>query len=484
MKQEEQWKPKFHFTAPKGWINDPNGLVWFKGVYHIFYQYNPYGCNWDSMHWGHGVSDDLIHWKDVGCALWPDREYDMHPEGGCFSGCPVVFREKLYLFYTASVKLEGKTMQTQCVAISEDGYFFKKHERNPLIKAPEGNSEDFRDPKVFWAEGKWRLICGGSTGAADDRESIGRIYMYSSDDLIAWRYNGILLDSEGRWGSMFECPDLFQLNGKWFLTTSPMNHPDFWPGICFVGEMDFSECRFQVEQIVRYDWGRHFYAPQSYLLPDGRRIALAWMNGWMWMPWMENWGPTEKEGWRGCLTLPRELSVNEDLWLCAKPIREVECCLKEEKRNGKGMIGKEKMELPVGIYNAYRLQIEIEEDWKGQLQISFLSDGAGKEAVLTIDLQTGILVLDKERMGNHWDSGMVFCDFRLSEEKTGNSKFALDLWVDRSAIELFVNGGRETLTETLYPSQEQYRLFIRTPYKQVKLDWRISPYSSITWISR
>ena len=119
--KKELWRPFFHFAPEKGWMNDPNGLVWFKGSYHLFFQYNPYHCSWDSMHWGHAVSGDLLHWRQVDCALVPDEKYDKDPTGGCFSGSPVVWEDKLYLVYTASAKKDGKTVQTQCAAVSEDG---------------------------------------------------------------------------------------------------------------------------------------------------------------------------------------------------------------------------------------------------------------------------------------------------------------------------------------------------------------------------
>ena len=152
---EGKWRQRYHFTPPVSWMNDPNGLVYYKGLYHLFYQYNPKSCKWDSMHWGHAVSEDMIHWKDMPVALKPDQEYDCHPEGGCFSGSAVEKDGVLFLFYTATTQIDGVVHQTQCIATSKDGMTFEKYPNNPVIKEPpHGFSNDFRDPKVFKHNGK------------------------------------------------------------------------------------------------------------------------------------------------------------------------------------------------------------------------------------------------------------------------------------------------------------------------------------------
>ena len=152
-------RPSLHFTPQKGWINDPNGLVFFKGQYHIFYQYNPYHDSWDSMHWGHAVSRDLIHWDELEPALVPDMPYDNDKNGGCFSGSVVVQDNQLFLFYTGRTEDETGIFETQNLAVSKDGRHFVKIEENPLInEVPEKGGRDFRDPKVFFAQGKWRMI--------------------------------------------------------------------------------------------------------------------------------------------------------------------------------------------------------------------------------------------------------------------------------------------------------------------------------------
>ena len=143
-------RQRFHFMAEAGWINDPNGLIFFKNQYHFFYQYNPYDSYWGAMHWGHAVSNDMVHWEYLPIALAPSEHYDNHERGGCFSGSSIEHDGKLYLVYTGAANYGDGFVQTQCLAYSEDGIHFEKYEKNPIITAPEGyEQENFRDPKVW-----------------------------------------------------------------------------------------------------------------------------------------------------------------------------------------------------------------------------------------------------------------------------------------------------------------------------------------------
>lgn len=207
-KNEEKWRPKYHFTAPVSWMNDPNGLIYYKGWYHLFYQYNPKHCDWASMHWGHAVSRDMIYWKDMPVALKPDQDYENDPEGGCFSGCAVEKDGLLYIFYTASVKREGRLHQTQCLITSEDGIHFEKYEGNPIIpEPPEGALEEFRDPKVFSAAGKWYMVVGGSAKGANPEEMREYFCMnrriFTSGNIRAQCWN--LTESLARWQNVRIC---------------------------------------------------------------------------------------------------------------------------------------------------------------------------------------------------------------------------------------------------------------------------------------
>lgn len=445
---EEKMRPKLHFTPKKGWINDPNGLVFFKGEYHLFYQYNPYHSHWDSMHWGHAVSEDLLHWEELGAALCPDMPYDRHPEGGCFSGSAVVWEDKLYLFYTGTVKQDGKVIQTQCLATSEDGRNFCKAEKNPLIdNVPDGGGADFRDPKVFYAQGRWRMVCGGTNGSADCPESTGRIYLYSSKDLYQWEYNGILYEAENGEGSMFECPDVFLLEDSWVITASPMHSSDFRPNTYLAGKADFDRCSFQVERKGILDGGTHYYAVQTYPDRTGKLLSTAWLGGWLWMPWIHDFGP-EEEGFRGVLSIPREVFLDEEGYLCSKPfagLEESEKLVKKVKNLNEGF----PESLTVSdISQAFCLKLAVDfgKEKSQILELTF-SDQKDKTVVARLNPKTGMLAVDYSRADMFSQFGHREMECGIGEDKTD-----IEIIVDKSVFSIFVNHGRHCYTGRIYPS--------------------------------
>ena len=200
-----------------GWMNDPNGLICFRGKYHFFYQCNPYGAFWDCMYWGHAVSEDLVHWEYLPLALAPSESYDDYPKGGCFSGSAVVYEDKLFLMYTGTANNGSGVEQTQCIAYSEDGIHFEKYKGNPVLRAPKGIKADcFRDPKVWKHGGTYYMVCGAS------RDNKGLALLYRSKDMLHWSFFNVLAESRGEWGFMWECPDFFQAGDQYVLTFSPM----------------------------------------------------------------------------------------------------------------------------------------------------------------------------------------------------------------------------------------------------------------------
>lgn len=188
----------------------------FQGKYHFFYQFNPYSGFWSQMHWGHAVSDDLMHWEQLPVALAPSESYDDHPQGGCFSGSAIEKDGKLYLIYTGTANNGNGFEQTQNVAVSEDGIHFKKYEGNPVIEPPSGIPHDFfRDPKVWEHDGTYYLVCGAQ------RDGKAQALLYHSPDLLHWDFFNVLFESRGEWGYMWECPDFFPLGDQWVFLCSP-----------------------------------------------------------------------------------------------------------------------------------------------------------------------------------------------------------------------------------------------------------------------
>lgn len=461
----EKWRPLYHFTAPRGWINDPNGLIFYKGRYHLFYQYNPKSCDWGAPSWGHAVSDDMIHWEDLPVALTPDKPYEAHPEGGCFSGCAVEKDGTLYIFYTAVAKSDGKIVQTQCLVTSADGIHFEKHPANPLIReAPEGVKGDFRDPKVFAVGSKWYMVVGASIGEADHGGD-GRIFLYESEDLLSWTYRGAILKSEGKMGTMFECPDLFEINGKWVLTCSPMNHPDYNKALYCVGDMDFEKGEFHIEKTGNLDYGSDFYAPQSFVDKHGNRVIIAWQNGWLWMPWCENWGPTGMEGWRGVLSVPKKLTLLQDLSLSVYPVEEMNVLLKPEQKETDFLVDKTRHYFDLTDSRSCYLKFRINGSRVAARNLEIGLFGEEERCVLiTLDLIGGIVVLDTRHSASY-NGRVINCPF-----DSASGQIELEIFVDRSCVELYLEHGKYCITTNVYPDEKQNKIWICTPYKTAVID--------------
>lgn len=279
---------KHHFEPRTGWINDPNGLICFKGKYHAFFQHNPKEPKWGPMHWGHAVSDDLINWTELPIALYPDMPYEN--DGGCFSGSAIEKDGRLYVFYT-SVARGNK--QTQSVAISEDGINFKKYAGNPVIRHfPISGSKDFRDPKVSLIDGKYYMVIGSGKGKT------GKVLLYTSENLLEWEYLGVLYENAA-FGKIYECPDFFKLGNDYVLMFSKMiadiNKTQFIIG-------DFDGLNFYPKSYSSPEYGPQFYAPQTFSDNRGRRILIGWFYDW-------NKTPEPDSDYAGALTVPRKLDI-------------------------------------------------------------------------------------------------------------------------------------------------------------------------------
>ena len=343
----------YHFMAQTGWINDPNGLIFYKGKYHFFFQYNPYYGFWDYMHWGHAVSDDLFHWEYLPLALAPSEVYDDHIHGGCFSGSAIVCDDKLFLMFTATTNVGKGFEQTQCIAYSEDGIHFEKYGGNPVLTAPEGVPAcQFRDPKVWEHEGIYYMVCGAS------RDNKAQALLYKSADMIHWEFFNVLAESRGEWGYMWECPDFYPLGDQFVLMFSPMGAGERTV-VYLTGDFDYKTGKFDYHTSGEIDWGFDYYAPQSFVAPDGRRLVVAWANAWDWMPFWKDWGPAYKEGWCGSFNLTREVKLSEDGTLQFVPVKELECI----RTNGKDInaltVAQSEISLEAGDGISFELKFTI-----------------------------------------------------------------------------------------------------------------------------
>ena len=447
-------QPLFHLTGGIGWINDPNGFAPYKGEYHLFFQYYPYNTKWGPMHWGHVKTKDFIRWERLPAALAPDTDYD---RDGCFSGSSVELPDgRQLLMYTGVRNIRrrnGKidSFQTQCVAIG-DGTDYEKLESNPVIGAgllPEGGSEhDFRDPKI-WREGDMYYAVIGNRCA----DGSGTILLYQSKDALNWEYVSILAACHNQYGRMWECPDFFPLDGKHVLLVSPQEMAaiglEFHPGnanVCLIGKYDRKAHHLNREYVQAIDYGLDFYAPQTLLTEDGRRVMIAWMQNWE-----TSSSILQELRFMGQMTLPRELSVRNGR-LFQNPVRELESCrgvkidyhnvLINGEASLRGISGR-CMDMTVtvrpgndrNIYKWFRLYVA--KDGENFTMIRYRPD-------------IGTLKVDRTHSGFPHD----IVNIREFPVRQKDGEIKIRVVMDRYSMELFVNDGEQAASFVLYTPQE------------------------------
>lgn len=446
---DKTFYPKYHFAAPIGWINDPNGFSYYKDQYHLFYQYNPYDSVWGPMHWGHAVSKDGADWNHLPVALAPDQPYD---KGGCFSGSAIAYEGKLYLMYTGHLPAEeGKPLrQNQNIAYSEDGIHFEKYAKNPVLDekdVPEGSSvEDFRDPKMFKHEDHFYAVIGSRT--IDDK---GQVLLYRSENLLEWEFVSVVLQHNPYLGTMVECPDFMEVDGKAVFMLSAMNYTDketdtFYPHITWFveGEMDWDTHTFEMTRIKELDKGMDFYAPQSFS-NEGETTMIAWMQGW------HNTiaSDTLKHGWAGQMTLPRTLFY-EDGILKQAVVPAFEQALNTIREDAEITAeGELLLTEKAPKYLAMRIPVDKLSE---TLQLR-LGNATGEHILLNIDVGNKGLSLSrgqtaypvKDRDGKSFDKTRSL----LFAEK---EELFIQIYNDTSSVEVIVNN-EESLTMTYYASE-------------------------------
>ncbi len=453
IKKEE--RPDFHLSVRTGWLNDPNGFSYFKGEYHLFYQYYPYDTKWGPMHWGHAVSKDLLHWEYLPAALAPDEAYD---KDGCFSGSALELPGGRHLLMYTGVLKEHQTdgkwrdVQTQCLAVG-DGVDYIKYEKNPVIdenSLPEGGSRvDFRDPKM-WREkdGTYRCVAGNRPA-----DGSGQILLYTSQDGFDWKFKSVLVSNNNRFGRMWECPDFFELDGAWVLLTSPQDMLpkgfEYHNGngtLCLIGDLDEASGTFTEKSNQSVDYGIDFYAPQTLRAPDGRRIMIGWM---------QNWDTCEprihSRYWFGQMSLPRELSIRDGR-LYQNPVRELENmrCNKVTHRDV-SVLGTISLE---GV-KGRRIDMELEL-WPGDEEKIYqkfavrFAQNDKYQTSLSFRPRESILKVDRKFSG----SRRAIIHQRRCLVNSANGRLKLRIILDRFSVEVFVNDGEHVLTATIYTEQE------------------------------
>ena len=421
-------EPAFHITGERGWINDPNGLIFYKDRYHAFFQYHPYDTKWGPMHWGHVVSDDLTNWSYLPVALTPGDACD---KNGCFSGSAIVHGGKLWLMYTGFIENQGgeSVRQIQCLAESDDGITFKKHGvviGEDLL--PEGYAPcDFRDPKVWLHDGSfWCLV------AARKTEGRGRILLFKSSDLFNWEFVSDILGKDSA-GTMIECPDYNEEMGyllfcEQFQPSENKEHLNIHTTRYAIGRIDYSTGLFCESSRGIVDYGFDFYAPQTIV---GKPMLISWLNMW------DRNVPSAKYGFAGMLTVARQVSV-KDGRLCQEPV--IKC--------GKSTVTDVCDSLCDRITRGV---VTLKTTGLSALEIKLRSDGTN---YTRLTLGGGEWVFDRaksgeEIVGEEKDPDSLSGIRRMPF--SGKDEVTLTIVMDDYSVEIFEDG--RSLTSTIYPPE-------------------------------
>ncbi|XP_041972823.1 sucrose-6-phosphate hydrolase-like [Aricia agestis] len=431
----DRYYPRYHLAPPKGWMNDPNGFAMFKGEYHLFYQYNPdSSLTSETVHWGHAKSPDLFHWEDLGVAMYPDQPYD---KSGVFSGSAYVEGDTIYFYYTGNVNMPGENpdhANTQALAISTDGVNLVKYEKNPIIEGAD-RQPDFRDPKV-WKHGDTYYMVLGNSYKNSKGDATGRALLYSSKDKYNWKEESVLAESNGTQGYMWECPDFFELNGKYVLLFSPQGmapegdkYKNLYQTGYLVGDFDYNTHAYKTDGVFReIDHGHDFYASQTIVNKRGERIVVGWFDMW------ETQYPEKADGFTGQMTLPRVLTLTKQGTILQKPVTEISKALGKTAYSG---IASQNTVVSLQD-NIGEIKVIAHANKNFTLYIE--SEDETRRVVLSYDAKRSLVTLDRGGDDNirrtTWKASPVL---------------VWDIFIDTSSIELFCGRGEVTFSSRFFP---------------------------------
>ncbi len=409
---------KVHLKAPVGWINDPNGFIYYKGQYHLFYQHFPYAPRWGRMHWGHAVSNDLVSWEHYRIALFPSKTDD---RDGCFSGSAIEKDGRMHLFYTGvrydtpdpentNCCLDDKFTAAQLHITSGDGWQFDNFDGKQTVIPPIedktiGDRNHTRDPKVWQGrDGRFYMVLGSTV------DGEGRLLFYRSDDLECWEYAGFTKSENLGW--MWECPDYFEADGKGVLIFSPMGLEAGNQTVCTFAEFDERSCSMEIGKDCRFvDYGLDLYAPQSTVDQDGRRVVAFWLR----MP------EPMSSGSIGMFSIPRVCEVREG-HICFQPHPNVKARFVKKIRSPK----------EAALDGGYMLKARLEAGEGLNIGGYKITYGNGR---LTADRSS--VVRNHSELKNVAESPVI-------------EKCELEIYVDENIIEIYINGGEYTITHAVY----------------------------------
>lgn len=419
-------RPKLHFTAPQNWMNDPNGLIYFQGKYHLFYQHFPYTCEWGTMHWGHAVSEDLISFQHLPIALYPSKLFDRN---GCFSGSAICYDEKMYLYYT-SIRYaqenpdyvhvqysDDDLIASQSLVISNDGYTFdNKNQKYKVVDVIEdetlGDKRHTRDPKVWIGKNHHVYMIVGSK-VPSQKGYGGEVLFYESLDGMNFTYKNRYIDSSI--GDMWECPDLFALDQQYYMIFSPenINQPPQPNSNAVIMPVHFEEETCTLSKLDDYmylDYGLDFYAPQTFIDEYGNRVMLGWLR-------MRK--PVEKENWVGMLTMPRVLTKKDQhVYQRVHP----------------------------HIQNLFQTEVKtIDFNQPFLLKVSMKENDSINLGGMILKIQDDCLCCDRTYVSIEMDK---VCNQSQTPKLGG--KYDLEIYYDYHVFEIYINEGYYVLSQIVY----------------------------------
>ncbi len=480
----EPYRPQYHFSPQEKWMNDPNGLVYHKGVYHLFYQYYPNDIVWGPMHWGHATSKDMIHWEHKPIALYPDEH------GYIFSGSALVDTENtsglgtkenpalvaIFTYHNKDAEDAGRNdYETQGIAYSLDnGETWTKYAGNPVIK--NDGMKDFRDPKVFWnAKTKqWTMML-----VAGDH-----LQIWLSKDLLQWEKASVFGKKQGAHGGVWECPDLFplQVEGtditKWVLLISVNpGAPNGGSGTqYFIGDFDGTTFTSTQKETRWLDWGTDNYAGVTYNnTPNKDRIFIGWMSNWNYAT------KTPTLRWRSAMTVPRKLNLKkfgDQIHLVNYPIAAVDTLVKKTASKNITVGAGQTQELNTETLN----QTEVTFSTDAKDFVLFFKNDANEELVVTISKNYKAVLIDRIVSGKtNFQEDFANTIHQMPIADLPDTAFNVRILMDQSSMELFINDGQYVMTEQIFPSKPYTSLVIENTGQKVLefKDLSVSPVEKV-----
>lgn len=462
--KNDNWKPIYHIHPEFGLLNDPNGLAYFNGYYHLFHQWYPYGTTHGMKHWAHLKSKNLVEWTREEVALIPTEDYEAH---GAYSGTAIEIDHQLYLYYTGNIKLDKiNRSANQCLAIMNKEGEIQKYSLNPLIEGvPEGYTGHVRDPKVFKKNNNYYMILG-----AQRVNETGAFIMYQSPNGLEWNFLGelILKNFNQEFGYMWECPDYAQIDGKDLLIFSPQGiepqgekYKNLFNVTYVIGKLDIENLTFEVESFDEFERGFDFYATQMFKGKEEQTLLLAWAG------LGEFEYPTDEFGWAHCLTFPREITIKDNK-VIQFPAKELELLHLDSMSESGECQGFAVLQNET---NTYELNVTLKPNNANTFGLN-LAVSEEERLILQFNQKEQTVTLDRSELKHQFveEFGM----YRQADLNIGEV-LEIKVLMDNSIAEIFINQGAVVFTTRLFPLESSTNIeifsdqLIRYDYEKYRL---------------